>query len=156
MYNFLRSYYNKWAAKSISNGVNMFRRLLLASVIISILILNLAACSANPPQQQAPQYDPAKNYAAFLVVNTPQSADALKAAKEKSARESYEIGPVVYYEPGTQDFVPLVKKLTPSKQVSLIWVVGSLLDTPNIQKAMAAAEIKGYLRYMPVTAPATP
>lgn len=122
--------------------------------IISILIVNLAACGSQP--QQAPQYDPAKNYAAFLVVNTPLSIDALKSAKEKSTRDGYEIGPVVYYEPGTKDFEALVKKLLPSKQISLIWVSGSLLDTPNIQKAVAAAEYKGLLRYMPVTAPAAP
>jgi hypothetical protein len=133
----------------------MLRRLSLASAIISMLVLNLAACAASQPKP-APQYDPAKNYAAYLVVNTPQSADALKAAKQLSAKDNYEIGPIVYYEPGTQDFSPFVKQLTPSKQVSLIWIVGSLLDTPNIQKALAAAEIKAFLRYMPVTAPATP
>ena len=129
----------------------MFRRLLLISVIINILVVNLAACGSQP--QQAPQYDPAKKYAAFLVANTAYSEDALNSVKEKSTRDGYEIGPVVYYDPGTKDFEALVTKLLPSKQIALVWVSGSLLDTPNIQKAIAAAQYKGLLRYMPVTGP---
>jgi hypothetical protein len=132
----------------------MFRRALFALAIISILTVTLSACGSQQ-QQQTASYDPEKKYAAFLVVNSPQSGSILATAKEKSTIESYEIGPVVYYEPGTKDFEALVKKLTPSKQVSLIWVLGSLFDTPNIQKALTAAGYKGFIRYMPVSGPVT-
>jgi hypothetical protein len=128
----------------------MFRRLLLALLSVVILSFNLAACSSSQPQQGF-QYDPAKNYSAFLVVNTPASAGALTAAKQKATGDGYEIGPVVYYEPGTRDFTEQVKKLLPGKQVQVIWVSGSLLDTPDIQKALIAAQYKGQIKYMPVT-----
>jgi hypothetical protein len=117
--------------------------------VIAVLSFGLAACGSQA--QPAAQYDPAKNYAAFLVVNTPSSAAALSAAKQKATGDGYEIGPVVYYEPGTKDFTELVKKLVPGKQVAEIWVSGSLLDTPDIQKALIAAQYKGMIKYMPVT-----
>jgi len=131
----------------------MFRRLTLVLTVISIFVLNLTACGSQQ-QAQTAQYDPSKEYAAFLVVNSTLAENSLNSARERSTRDGYEIGPVVYYNPGTQDFEALFKKLTPSKQISLIWIVGSLLDTPNIQKAIAATEYKGQIRYMPVTSPA--
>lgn len=121
-------------------------------VTLCILCLGQAACSQPAA---APVYDTNKQYAAYLVVNSPQASQALNSAKQKSVLEGFENGPVVYYEPGTKDFEEHFKKLTPSKQVSLIWVVGSLLDTPGIQKALTTSGYKGQFRYEPVTGTAT-
>ncbi len=127
----------------------MLRKSIIIVVISCIICSGLAACSQQAP---ATVYDPNKQYAAYLVVNTPQASQALNSAQQKSALEGFVNGPVVYYEPGTQDFEEHFKKLTPSKQVSLIWVVGSLLDTPGIQKALTTSGYKGQFRYEPVTA----
>ena len=128
----------------------MSYKLINRLALTAVILLNLAACVNQP---QTPVFDPNKQYAAFLVVNTPQSAEVLKNVKQKSIDEGFEAGPVVYYAPGTVDFEALVNRLTASKQVTLIWVIGSLFDSPNIQKALSAAGYKGQVRYAPVTGP---
>lgn len=116
--------------------------------LTAIILLNFAACAGQP---QTPVFDPNKQYAAFLVVNIPQSTDVLENVEQKSIAEGFELGPVVYYTPGTTDFEASVNTLTASKQVTLIWIIGSLFDSPNIQKALSAAGYKGQVRYAPVT-----
>ena len=123
----------------------LISRLMMMMIII---LLDFAACAG---QSQTPAYDPNKQYVAFLVVNTPQSAEILKNVKQRSTVEGFESGPVVYYEPGITDFAAPVNKLIASKQVILIWVIGSLFDSPNIQKALSAAGYEGQVRYAPVT-----
>jgi hypothetical protein len=119
-------------------------------IITSIL---LASCSPQTAQKTA--YDPSKNYAAFLVLENPNSAGVLKSIKSRSTDSGYELGPVEYYRPGTNDFEPVLKKLTPSKQITLLWVAGNIMDTPNIQKGLAKVQYKGEVRYMPVGGTAT-
>ena len=126
----------------------MLRRSIYLLVILSLAGISFAACSQPAP---AAVYDPAKQYAGYLVAKSPQATPALNSAKQKSAAEGLETGPVVYYEPGTKDFEEHFKKLTPSKQILVIWVIGSLLDSPNIQKAISATGYKGQVRYEPVT-----
>lgn len=115
--------------------------------MILLFSIFIASCS----QQSGQTYDPAKKYAAFLVVNVPNSKSALENAKSKSTADGYEIGPIEYYDPGAKDFEPIIKKLIPSQQITLIWISGSLLDSPNIQKAINAMGYKGGVRYMPVS-----
>jgi hypothetical protein len=129
------------------------RKILITLFSIIIIIGLFTTCSTTNGQK--PAYDINKEYAAFLVVNYPQAADILNTAKDKSIGEGYEIGPIVYYEPGTTDFTYKIKQLIPSKQISLIWVISSLFDVPNIQKALTGVEYKGYIRYMPVSGQAS-
>ncbi len=117
--------------------------------LILIVSFLLVSCIQLPGQTAT--YDPAKKYAAFLVVNHPSSGDVLSNIKQRSISEGYEIGPIEYYNPGTKDFEPIIRKLTPDKQITLIWVAGSIMDSPDIQKAIARVEYKGGIRYMPVT-----
>lgn len=120
-------------------------------ILFSIILFVCFFTTCSTTIKQKPDYDINKEYAAFLVVNYPQSTDILNTAKDKSVGEGYEIGPVVFYEPGTTDFTYKIKQLIPSKQISLIWIISSLFDVPNIQKALTGAEYKGYVRYMPVS-----
>jgi hypothetical protein len=111
----------------------------------------LPSCSSQPTPQSI--YDPAKHYAAFLVLNNPNSANVLDSVKGKSVGDGYEIGPVEYYAAGTTDFETAIKKLTPSKQITVLYVVANMMDVPNIQKGIAKVAFKGEVRYMPVTKP---
>jgi hypothetical protein len=121
------------------------------AVFSAMLILGalLASCSQKPVQGFV--YDPAKNYAAFLVINTPVGKTALESMKKHSTAEQYEIGPVEYYEPGSKDFESILRKLTVSKQVKLVWIISSLWDVADIKAAMAKVDYKGPYRYAPIT-----
>jgi len=119
--------------------------------VSSILIFSISLISCAQQPGQTLNYDPSKNYAAFLVLNSQNSKDVLVGIKQRSISEGYEIGPIEYYNPGTKDFEPIIRKLTPDKQITLIWVAGSIMDSPDIQKAIARVEYKGGIRYMPVT-----
>lgn len=123
------------------------------SIVLIILLLSIFVVSCS--QQSGQTYDPSKKYAAFLVVNVPNNQSALESARSKAIGDGYEIGPIEYYDPGTKDFEAIIKKLIPNQQITLIWISGSLLDSPNIQKALNAAGFKGGVRYMPVST-ATP
>lgn len=107
-------------------------KILLLLTIFALPIL-LSACQSE--QTQNIQYDPTKYYASFLVVNSPNSAKVLEDIKQISVVDGYEIGQVEYYNSGTTDFVPVLKKLTSNKQVTLIWIASRLLDTRDIQRA---------------------
>jgi hypothetical protein len=126
---------------------------LLLLVLYSFSIL-LGACQTNT--QQNTQYDPSKSYASFLVLNSPNSAKVLDNIKQISIADGYEIGPIEYYNPGTKDFEPVLRKLTSNKQVTLLWIASGLLDTRDVQKSLAVIGFKGSVRYMPVTGNATP
>jgi hypothetical protein len=113
----------------------------------------LASCISQPVPQ--PVYNPAKNYAAFLVLNNPNSAKILDEVKITTVSTGLEIGPIEYYDPGTTDFEPVIKKLTPSKQISVLWVVGNIMDSTNISKGIAKSSFKGEMRLKPVSGPTT-
>lgn len=107
------------------------------------------ACSKTA--DQGINYDPAKSYAAFLVLNTDVGKASLETMKKHSSEENLEIGPIEYYNAGTTDFEPILKKLTLSKQVTVVWVIASVWDINNIKKPMDKIDYKGPYRYVPVS-----
>lgn len=127
----------------------------LHKTIIALLIAAVAvaagpaACSA--PADQGFAYDPAKNYATFLVINTDVGKSSLETMRTRSIGEGLEIGPIEYYATGTKDFGPALLKLTASKQVTVVWVIASLWDINTIKDAMAKIEYRGAYRYVPIT-----
>ena len=117
-----------------------------------ILAISLPACSTQAtPAPQGITYDPAKKYAAFAVVNLPASASILDTSKRQSATDGLEIGPIEYYNSQTNDFDPIVQKLTVSKQITVIWVLGGVMDVPAIRKSAAKFGYAGGFRFMPVS-----
>jgi hypothetical protein len=122
---------------------------LLSCCIVLITALAGAACSQKPAPGLT--YDPAKNYAAFLVVNSEYGKTSLAAMKQHSTDESYEIGPVEYYNPGTKDFVPALTRLTANKQVKIVWIISSLFDVNDIKQAMVKIDYAGTYRYAPIS-----
>ena len=124
-------------------------------LVITIMAASmLISCTSQSTSQ--PVYDPLKNYAAFLVLNNPNSAKTLDNVIALTLANSYEIGPVEYYSAGTTDFEPVIRELTPGKQITLLWIVGNLMDAPNIRKGITKVAFKGEVRYMPVTGPSVP
>jgi hypothetical protein len=121
------------------------------------LAIFLPACSA--PASQSPQsatYDPSKKYAAFAVVNSPSSAAILETAKRQSGADGLEIGPIEYYNGSTTNFDTIVQKLTVSKQIIVIWVLGGVVDVPAVRKSAAKFGFSGGFRFMPVSGQAVP
>lgn len=124
------------------------------ALTICILAGMLSACST--PAAQTTNYDPNKKYAAFIVMNDPSSAAALANAKQQSMADGYENGPVEYYSLPAKGFDTIVKKVTPSKQITLIWVIGNLMDMPTIRKSAESFGYKGTLRYFPLSGAVSP
>jgi hypothetical protein len=124
--------------------------ILLSCCIIVIMALAGAACSPSI------KYDPSKNYAAFLVINSETGKTSLASMKAHSLQENYEIGPIEFYNPGTKDFEPALTRLTASKQVKLVWIVSSVFDVNDIKKAMAKLDYAGTYRYAPISEGSVP
>jgi len=122
--------------------------------VICAMAVVLTSCSSQAAQTT--NYDPAKKYAAFIVMNSPNSAAVLDNAKQQSTADGYENGPVEYYTPPAKDFDPIVKKVTPSKQITLIWVIGNLMDVPAVRKSATNLGFKGTTRFMPLSGSAIP
>jgi len=129
--------------------MNFWKKGLVVLTVITSCVLLLISCL--PAQNQSPTYDPAKNYAAFLVINSTVGKNVLENMKRHSLEENYEIGPIEYYNQGTKDFVPILKKLTASKQVKLVWIISGVWDIPDIKNAMAQVDFQGAYRYAPST-----
>jgi ABC-type branched-subunit amino acid transport system substrate-binding protein len=113
-------------------------------VLISLIV---SSCSFF---QQPITYDPNKNYAAFLVVDSDAGRAALESMKQHTIEESLEIGQIEYYSPGTKDFEPILTRLTASKQVKLVWIISMVLDVPQIKTAMAKVAYEGAYKYAPI------
>ena len=97
---------------------------------------------------QGINYDPAKSYAAFLAPNSDFGKASVEAMKVKVAGEGLEIGPIEYYTAGTKDFAPALKKLTASKQVTVVCInFSSITDISNIKQSMANLDYTGAYRY---------
>lgn len=117
----------------------------LAAVVLACVSLMTACTVKQPP---AMVYDPAKNYAAFLVLDTDLGKAKLNAMKTQSAQEGLEIGRIEYYATGTKDFEPALKRLTESKQVSVVWIYfASIMDVSNIKQSMGKLDYAGAYRY---------
>jgi hypothetical protein len=114
-----------------------------------MLLLSLAACSLLPGQGFA--FDPSKQYASFLVIDNEMGRSSLAAMKQRSTGEGYEIGPVEFYKQGTTDFAPMLKKITGSKQVAVVWIISSLWDVNNIKSGMEGLDYSGPYRYVPIS-----
>jgi hypothetical protein len=109
----------------------------------------LTACSK--PVDQGITYDPAKNYAAFLVLNTDVGKASLETMKKRSTDEGLEIGPIEYYTAGAKDYELILKKLTVSKQVTVVWIIASLWDINDMKTSMEKIEYRGPYRYVPIS-----
>ncbi len=132
-----------------------YRNSIKAFILVTCVLTGIfSACSSQATQSTS--YDPAKRYAAFAVVNLPASAGILANAKQQSTADGLEIGPIEYYSPQTTDFDPVVKKLTVSKQITVIWVVGGLMDVPTVRKSAAKFGFTGGFRFMPVSSQTIP
>jgi hypothetical protein len=118
--------------------------------IFLVMIFAWTACfsACSKPADQGINYDPAKNYAAFLVPNTDLGKASLEAMKKQCVGEGLEIGPIEYYIPGTKDFEPVLIKLTAAKQVTVVCInFSSITDISNIKQSMEKIEYKGSFRY---------
>jgi hypothetical protein len=116
---------------------------------IAILLVSVClSCSALPGQGFS--YDPSKNYATFLVLDNDFGRSSLATMKQHSAEEALEIGPVEFYKQGTKDFAPMLKKLTASKQVKVLWIISSIWDVNDIKKGMEGLEYTESFRYVPI------
>ena len=126
----------------------MRKRTAICSLIFVLVISILASsCSFFQPQIT---YDPNKTYAAFLVLDSPAGKTSLESMKQHTLAESMEIGPIEYYSAGTTDFVPILTRLTASKQVKLVWIISLVLDVPQIKTAMSKITYQGGYRYAPI------
>jgi len=133
----------------------MRRKLLVITLsALFMLVLPCVACSLLP--EQGFTYDPSKNYASFLVLDNETGRNSLAVMKQRSAGEGWEIGPIEYYKQGTKDFAPMLKKLTSSEQVTVVWIISSIWDIPDIKKSMEGLEYIGPYRYVPISEEAGP
>ncbi len=119
-----------------------------------MLLLPLAACSLLPGQGFT--FDPSKKYATFLVIDNETGRSTLAAMKQRSTGEGYEIGPVEFYKQGTKDFAPMLKKITGSKQVAVVWVISSIWDVNDIKSGMEGLDYSGPYRYVPISGESGP
>jgi hypothetical protein len=127
----------------------MRKKILLASFSAAVLlVLTCISCSLLPAQGIT--YDPSKNYAAFLVIDNDTGRSSLATMQQRSTGESLEIGPIEFYKRGAKDFGPVLKKLTISKQVTVVWIIASVLDINEIKNGMTGLEYAGAYRYVPL------
>jgi len=128
----------------------MHKKLLFSSFSAAVLLaLICVSCSLLPGQ--GTNYDPSKNYAAFLVLDNDTGRSSLATMEQRSTGEGWEIGPIEFYKQGTKDFAPILKKLTASKQVTVVWIISSVWDVPDIKKGMEGLEYAGPFRYVPIS-----
>jgi len=152
-------YTSNWASRpvilynmriTIKEMKKMRLKLLIASMAALVLLaLPCVACSLMP--EQGFTYDSSKSYASFLVLDNETAKNSLALMKQRSIGEGYEIGPVEYYKQGTKDFAPILKELTSSKQVVVVWIISSVWDIPDIKKGMEGLEYVGPFRYVPIS-----
>ena len=157
-------YTSNWASKPVilynirntgKEMKTMRMKLLIASLAaLVLLVLPCVACSLLP--EQGFTYDPSKSYASFLVLDNETGRSSLAVMKQRSISEGFEIGPVEYYKQGTKDFAPVLKELTSSKQVSVVWIISGVWDIPDIKKGMEGLDYSGPFRYVPISEEAGP
>ncbi len=123
------------------------RKIIYMALSVSIILALLSAgCSLITGQGIS--YDPAKRYAAFLVPNSEFGKASLEAMKKQCTADSLEIGPVEYYTAGTKDLEPALKKLTVSKQITVVCInFSSIVDISNIKQSMVNLDYTGAFRY---------
>jgi hypothetical protein len=129
---------------------------LLISSLAALVLLALPCVSCSLLPGQGFTYDPSKNYASFLVLDNETGKNSLALMKQRSIGEGFEIGPVEYYKQGTKDFAPVLKELTSSKQVAVVWIISSVWDIPDIKKGIEGLDYSGPFRYVPISEGAGP
>ena len=129
--------------------MNLHKSIYIILGIAVVWTAGFTACSK--PADQGINYDPAKNYASFLVLNNDIGKASLATMQQRSTGEKLEIGPIEYYITGTKDFEPALKKLTVSKQVTVVWIIASLWDINTIKDSMSKIDYKGAYRYVPIS-----
>jgi len=122
--------------------------LFLSFIVVFLLALIFVSCSLLPDAGST--YDPSKSYAAFLVLDNDTGRSSLATMQQRSIGEGWEIGPIEFYKQGARDFAPMLKKLTASKQVTVVWVICYMWDIPDIKKGMEGLEYTGPFRYVPI------
>ena len=127
------------------------KRIKIITMVFGIAMSLGLLISCSGAEANGTVYDPGKKYAAVLVLDSEGGNSTLTGIKQRTQTEGYEIGPIEYYKPGSKDFEPLLKKLTPSPRIEILWVVSSIMDIPDIQKSILKIEYKGTIRYMPVS-----
>jgi hypothetical protein len=128
----------------------MRNKILLSSFSAAVLlVLTCVSCSLLPAQGIT--YDPSKNYATFLVLDNDTGRSSLATMQQRSTGEGLEIGPVEFYKQGAKDFGPVLKKLTASKQVTVVWIISSIWDINEIKNGMTDLEYTGAFRYVPIS-----
>lgn len=128
----------------------MRNKLLISSFSAAVLlVLTCLSCSLLPAQGIT--YDPSKNYATFLVLDNDTGRSSLATMQQRSTGEGLEIGPIEFYKQGAKDFAPILKKLTASKQVTVVWIISSLWDVTEIKNGMTGLEYTGAYRYVPIS-----
>ncbi len=126
--------------------MNLHKAIYIVLAVAIVCTAGLTACLNQAGQ--GINYDPAKNYAAFLAPNSDFGKASVEAMKVKVAGEGFEIGPVEYYTAGTKDFAPALKKLTASKQVTVVCInFSSITDISNIKQSMVDLDYTGSYRY---------
>jgi len=126
--------------------MNLHKSVYVILCIAAVCAAGFTACLK--PADQGINYDPAKNYAAFLVPNSDFGKASLEAMKKQCASDGLEIGPIEYYTTGTKDFEPALKKLTASKQITVVCInFSSIMDISNIKQSMSKIEYTGAFRY---------
>ena len=124
-----------------------FKNAIPIVICLMMAVLLFVSCKPNTGFT----YDPSKNYATFLVLNSDAARASLEIMKKHSTEENLAIGPVAFYDPDKADYQSLLRGLTTSKQVTVVWIISGVWDIPAIKKAMAGVDFKGAYRYAPVS-----
>ncbi|MCX6005351.1 MAG: hypothetical protein NT082_06740 [Chloroflexi bacterium] len=126
-----------------------YRKLTITAYLLLLILISPTA-SCTGASGGTINYDPSKNYAAFLVLNTESGKSALENMKLQSTADNYTIGPIEYYSPGSTGYEPLIRKLIQNKQVTLLWLIAPMREIIEMQKVITKVEYKGAVRYLPV------
>ena len=129
----------------------------LFTALLVTVIVSTAAISCSAQKSDDSKFsDPSKKYVALIVLNSPDSAKAVDYALFQSRNDGYEPGPVYYYRPDKKDFDQTVKTITAMKQVTCIYLIGSVFDMPVIKKSAQQAGFKGEVRFLSASGAGTP
>jgi hypothetical protein len=126
------------------------RKIMLFSSFSAVIVLIVVCLSCSLLPGQTFTFDPSKNYASFLVLDNDTGRDSLATMTQRSIDEGLTIGPIEFYKQGQKDFAPMLKKLTASKQVKVLWIISSVWDITDIKKGLEGLEYVGPFRYVPI------
>jgi hypothetical protein len=117
-------------------------------LVFAIMAIAMSIACSQPTTSNSKYSDPSKTYAAFIVQNSPNAQSAIDKAIFQLKNDGIEIGPMEYYNAGTKDFVPIVKKLILGKQITCIFIIGNIMDMPSIRTSAKQAGFAGEFRFL--------